>query len=203
MQLNLDVVLVLAVLGADTLGAAGSVELDFTPEAVTTRTKKQWVSCLVRNTYTSLFEKKREEKKKNLRGSGLVVDGHVVRVGGGVDLVDLEAVNVLLGHAAGAVEGGRLQGEGRLLADGRADVGGDADLLVGADDEADLVDGALDELVEGLELGQEDRLLGVGGRGRRGLGSRGGDGGAEESGGGGDGEAHFDELGREELIKIS
>lgn len=130
-----------------------------------------------------------------------MVDGHVVRVGGGVDLVDLEAVNVLLGHAAGAVEGGRLQGEGRLLADGRADVGGDADLLVGADDEADLVDGALDELVEGLELGQEDRLLGVGGRGRRGLGSRGGDGGAEESGGGGDGEAHFDELGREELIK--
>lgn len=132
-----------------------------------------------------------------------MVDGHVVRVGGGVDLVDLEAVNVLLGHAAGAVEGGRLQGEGRLLADGRADVGGDADLLVRADDEADLVDGALDELVEGLELGQEDRLLGVGGRGRRGLGSRGGDGGAEESGGGGDGEAHFDELGREELIKIS
>lgn len=132
-----------------------------------------------------------------------MVDGHVVRVGGGVDLVDLEAVNVLLGHAAGAVEGGRLQGEGRLLADGRADVGGDADLLVRADDEADLVDGALDELVEGLELGQEDRLLGVGGRGRRGLGSRGGDGDAEESGGGGDGEAHFDELGREELIKIS
>lgn len=66
MQLNLDVVLVLAVLGADTLGAAGSVELDFTPEAVTTRTKKQWVSCLVRNTYTSLFEKKKEKKKKEL-----------------------------------------------------------------------------------------------------------------------------------------
>lgn len=62
MQLNLDVVLVLAVLGADTLGAAGSVELDFTPEAVTARTQKQWVSCLVRNTYKSV--RKKEKKKK-------------------------------------------------------------------------------------------------------------------------------------------
>lgn len=116
-------------------------------------------------------------------------DGQVVRVGFGVDFVDLERVLVVL-HAAVAGECGRAECEGPGAVDGRAGVGGGTGDFVRGDGEADLVDDALDELVEGLELAHDNGLLG--GRGGAGLRGRGSDGGAEEGDCGGEVEAHLE-----------